>query len=84
MVSPLVLHPARIFGAVLVVVGLFVAGYGLYQDTTAPACSGPIESPEDGQMSAGGCQEPGLSKLFGGASLAVLGALLVGVATFAP
>ena len=65
---PSTLSVAQTIGIGLVIVGLLLVGWGIYQDSTAPPCPDPMDS-----GTAGGCQEPGLTELFGGIVLCIVG-----------
>ena len=65
---PSTLSIAQTIGIGLVIIGLLLAGWGIYQDSTAPPCPDPIDS-----GTSGGCQEPGLTELFGGIVLFIIG-----------
>jgi hypothetical protein len=62
---------AQIIGIGLVIIGLLLAGWGIYQDSTAPPCPDPKDP-----GTSGGCQEPGLTELFGGISLFIIGIMV--------
>ena len=64
---------ARTIGIGLVIIGLLLAGWGIYQDSTAPPCPDPMDS-----GTSGGCQEPGLTELFAGIGLFIIGIVIGG------
>ncbi|MFC6732382.1 MULTISPECIES: hypothetical protein [unclassified Haladaptatus] len=69
-------YAIRRLGVVLILVGVLLVCWGVYQDYAAPAC---IDTHE-GDVAGGACEEPGLLELFGGVSLALTGIVLVGLA----
>lgn len=72
------MHHIRLFGVVLLVIGILLGGWGLYQDYTAPPCPDPIQ-PSGQNVVGGACEEPGLMELFGGVALTITGVAVFGV-----
>jgi hypothetical protein len=72
------LRRLRLAGIGLLLVGLLVAGGGVYLDASAPPCEDPVRPPDGGPPVAGGCGEPGLRWLFGGVAVAAVGVVTEG------
>ena len=79
---PSIVKRVRLLGIGVLIIGVLVAGVGLYQDYNAPACQDTIQPSQDQAISSGGWQEPGLTELFAGVGAAIVGSEIFWHLTF--